>query len=135
LSTGTFDIDDISVGQRIVVFGTLTDDAPGNLQFSAANAYARKRLSKLRGSVEALPGTQPWLALNLTSINNRSIGLYNFTGTGSDPASDADATFYEIDSGSLSLEGIAVADSLAVAGFPTAFGSAPADFTAQTVVK
>ncbi len=135
LSTGTFDIDDISVGQRIVVFGTVTNDAASNLQFSAANGYARMRLSKLRGSVEALPGAQSWLALNLTSINNRSVDLYNFTGTGLDAASDADAAFYEVDSGNLPLDGIGVADSLAVAGFPTAFGSAPPDFTAQTVVK
>ncbi len=133
LSTDTFDIDDISVGQRIVVFGTVTNDSVSDLQFSSANGYARMRLSKLRGSVEALPDTRSWLVLNLTSINNRSIGLYNFTGTGPDVANDADPAFYEIDSGTLSLEGIGVADNLAVAGFPTAFGTAPPDFTAQTV--
>jgi hypothetical protein len=135
LSTATFGIDDISVGQRIVVFGTITNDAVSDLQFSAANGYARMRLSTLRGSVAALPDNQSWLALNLASINNRSIDLYNFTGTGVDTAGDADADFYEIDSGTLSLAGIGIADGLAVAGFPTAFGGAPPDFTAQTVTK
>lgn len=135
LSMGTFSIDDISVGQRVVVFGTVTNDAVSDLQFSAANGYARMRLSTLRGTVAALPDTQSWLTLNLASINNRSIELYNFVGTGADTASDADPNFYEIDSGSLALEGIGMADSVAVAGFPTAFGSAPADFTAQTVAK
>lgn len=135
LSMGTFNIDDISVGQRIVVFGTVTNDAVSDLQFSAANGYARMRLSKLRGTVAALPDDRSWLTLNLASINNRSIELYNFTGTGVDTASDADPGFYEIDSGSLSLEGIGMADSLAVAGFPTVFGSAPADFTVQTLAK
>jgi hypothetical protein len=135
LSTDTFDIDDISVGQRIVVFGTVTNDAVSDLQLSAANGYARMRLSTLRGRVEALPEDQSWLALKLASINNRSIALYDFTGTGFDTAGDADADFYEINTGSLSLEGIGVADPVAVAGFPTAFGSAPPDFTAQTVAN
>lgn len=135
LSTETFDIDDISVGQRIVVFGTVTNDSVSDLQLSAANGYARMRLSKLRGSVETLPNARSWLALNLTSINNRNISLYNFTGTGSDAANDADPLFYEIDSGTLSLDAIGVADNLTVAGFPTAFGSAPPDFTAQTVAR
>mgnify|MGYP000107881320 FL=1 len=135
LSLDTFGIDDISVGQRIVLFGTLTDDSVGDLQFSAANGYARMRLSTLRGTVAALPDTRSWLALKLASINNRSIELYDFTGTGADPASDADAGFYEIDSGGLSLQGINAADPVVVAGFPTPFASAPPDFTAQTVAK
>ena len=135
LSLDTFGIDDISVGQRIVLFGTLTDDSVGDLQFSAANGYARMRLSTLRGTVAALPDTRSWLALKLASINNRSIELYDFTGTGADPASDADADFYEIDSSGLSLEGINATDPVVVAGFPTAFGSAPPEFTAQTVAK
>ena len=135
LSMGRFDIDDISVGQRIVVFGTVTNDAVSDLQLSAANGYARMRLSTLRGRVAALPAAQSWLALNLASINNRSVELYDFTGTGFDPDSDADADFYEIDSGGLALEAISLGDSIAVAGFPTAFGSAPPDFAAQTVAK
>lgn len=118
-----------------MLFGTLTDDSIGDLQFNAANGYARMRLSTLRGTVAALPDTQSWLALKLASINNRSIELYDFTGTGADPASDADVDFYEIDSGGLSLGGINAADPVVVVGFPTAFGSAPRDFTAQTVAK
>jgi hypothetical protein len=69
------------------------------------------------------------------SINNRSVDLYDFSGTGSDSASDADAEFYQIDSGSLSLEGLGVTDTAAVTGFPTAFGTAPPDFAARTVAR
>ena len=75
------------------------------------------------------------VAFQHNAINNRSVELYDFTGTGFDPDSDADADFYEIDSGGLALEAVSVADSIAVAGFPTAFGSAPPDFAAQTVAK
>ena len=42
--------------QRIVVFGTVTNDAVSDLQLSAANGYARMRLATLRGRVAALPG-------------------------------------------------------------------------------
>jgi len=135
LATGSFDIDAISVGQRIVVFGTVTNDSAGDLQLSAANGYARMRLSALRGTVKGLPDATAWFALDLSAINNRSIDLYHFAGTGVDTASDADAVFYEIDTGALPLDGIGMEDAVAVAGFPTAFGSAPADFTAQTVAK
>ncbi len=135
LAMGTFAIDDISVGQRIVVFGSVTNDSVSDLQFSAANGYARMRLSTLRGSVKALPDGASWLALDLTAINNRSIDLYNFAGTGSGATEDADPDFYEIDSGNLSLDGIGLASTLAVAGFPAPFASSPPDFTAQTVAR
>jgi Domain of unknown function (DUF4382) len=134
LATGSFDINDISVGQRIVVFGSVINDAASDLQFSAANGYARMRLSTLRGTVQALPGATDRLALDLTAINNRSIDLYRFTGTGADTASDADPAFYEIDTGALPLDATGLTDAVAVVGFPTPFGSAPPDFTAQTVV-
>jgi hypothetical protein len=114
------------------VFGTVTSDSASDLQFSAANGYARMHLSTVRGKIRALPDAGSWLALELSSINNRSIDLYNFSGTGSASANDADPDFYEIDTGTLPLDGLGVADAVAVAGFPAAFGGAPADFTAQT---
>jgi hypothetical protein len=128
-----FDIDDISVGQRIEVFGILTNDDATDLQLSAANGYARMLQSRLQGSVEALPGGGDWLALALTSINQRSVELYDFAGTGVDAGSDADPAFYEVDSGSLPLEIVELDEVAVVSGFPTPFGSAAPDFTAQTL--
>jgi len=133
-TVGTFDIQDISVGQRISVFGVITNDQVSDLQMSAVNGYARMRVSAVRGSVVSLPGEASYLALNLSAINGRNISLYDFTGTGT-PGNDADPTAYEIDSGTLSLSGILLNDAIAVGGFPVRYATAPPDFTALTVVK
>jgi len=47
----------------------------------------------------------------------------------------ADPANYEVDSGTLTLDGIVIEEAIGVTGFPTPFGSAPPDFTAQTVVN
>ncbi len=134
LSVGTFDIQDISVGQRIAIFGIITNDQVSDLQMSAANGYARMGVSYLRGSVVALADNVTDFTLNLSSINGRTISLYNFTGTGT-TGNDADPANYELDTGTLTLDGIAVAETVVTAGFPTPFGAAPSDYTAQTVVE
>ncbi len=134
LNVGTFDKDDISVGQRISVFGVITNDQVSDLQLSAANGYARMRISSVRGQVGVLPTDTNDLELNATSINGRNIDIYDFTGTGLD-GDDAVATSYEIDTGSLSLDNILVDDEISVRGFPTPFGTAPADFTAESVIE
>ena len=134
LSMGTFTIQDISVGQRIEVFGTVTNDQASDLQMSAANGYARMALSHLRGSVVALPDNSVDLTLNLSSINGRTINLYDFTGTGT-TGNDADPATYEVDSGTLSLAGVTLDERVGIAGFPAPFGTAPSDFIAQTLVQ
>lgn len=134
LNTGTFDIGDISVGQRITLFGTVTNDQVSDLQMDASNGFARMRLSDVKGNVVNLPDQSSSLALNLSAINGRSIDIYKFDGTGT-PGNDADKTFYEIDSTTLSLDTVSLADILRVRGFPSAFATAPADFTAQTIIE
>lgn len=135
LNVGTFNIDDISVGQRITVFGAITNDQVSDLQMTAANGLARMRISSVHGEVGALPGEATDLALRLLNINGRSASIYDFTGTGTDAGNDADPMNYEVDTGSLSLTGIAVDDPVVVRGFPTAFGTAPADYTAESVIS
>ena len=111
-------------------------DGAWRLTYRRSWVGERQHLDVAPGEQSLFPHVRAaWLALELASINNRSIELYDFTGTGADPASDADAGFYEIDSGGLSLQGINAADPVVVAGFPTPFASAPPDFTAQTVAK
>ena len=134
LNMGTFGIDDISVGQRISVFGTITDDAVSDLQMSAANGYARMRISAVRGEVTVLPDEANDLTMNLTSINGRNPDIYDFTGTGTE-GNDADPLNYEVDHGALSLDGVAVTDDIIVRGFPVPFGTAPSDFTAESVIQ
>jgi len=135
LNLGTFNIDDISVGQRISVFGTVTKDQVSDLQMSAANGFARMRISSAHGEVAALPDENNDLTLRLTSINGRNVSIYDFTGTGVDAGNDADPAQYEVDTGSLSLTGIAADDLVVTRGFPTPFGTAPADFTAESIIS
>ncbi|MGD8785477.1 MAG: DUF4382 domain-containing protein [Thioalkalispiraceae bacterium] len=134
LEVGNFTIDDISVGQRISVFGMITNDQLSDLQMSAVNGFARMRISSVNGEVISLPDELNYLSLNLNSINGRNISIYDFTGTGIDAGNDADPAQYEVDTGSLSLANITVDDPVIVRGFPTAFATAPADFTARTVM-
>ena len=134
LNIGTFDIDDISVGQRISVFGVITNDQVSDLQMSAANGYARMRISSVHGDVVALPDQANDLTLQLININGRSASIYDFSGTGTDAGNDADPMNYEVDTGTLSLTGIAVDDVVVVRGFPTRFGTAPADYTAESII-
>ena len=130
LALGTFNISDISVGQRVMVFGNMTTDGIGNPLLSAANGYARMEISGVRGLVTAIPDlTHTHLVLSLTSINGRNPLIYDFTGT------QASASNYEINTGSLTLSGIAVDQDLNLRGLVTPFGSGPVDFTAQTIIN
>lgn len=128
LSKDAFTIDAISVGQRINIFGTLTDGNAGSLAMTGS--YARLMLTTLRGTVVT---TAP-LVVNVQSIDGRAVTLFDFAGTGTDTAHDADPANYEIDTGTLVLSGIAAGDTVKVNGIVTPFGSAPQDFTAQNVV-
>ena len=129
-------IADISVGQRISVFGTLTDASSANLQLDATAGLVRMKMTTLRGTrVDAVSTPEnPVFVMDLNSINGRHISLYDFTGTGIDSSNDADPLNYEITTGALgSLPSIVAGAPVNVKGFATAFGSAPADFDAVSV--
>ena len=132
-SAETFGIQAVSVGQAITAFGTLTNDSVSDMRFSAANGYARMYLSILKGDVVQLSDNVSPLALDLDSINGRSVSLYDFEGTGADAGSNADPAFYEIETSTLGLETVMLSDHATVSGFATPFGTAAPDFTAQTV--
>ncbi len=134
LSLGSFNKDDISVGQRLVVFGTITNDAISDLVIDASNGYVRMQMTRLRGTVVTNDDT-PAFDLNLTSINGRSVSLYDFAGTGVDTASDADPANYEVATSTLDVSAIGVDTRVAVRGFVTPFGQAPKDFEALTVIR
>ncbi len=139
---GSYDTGDISVGQRVRVFGQLTGTDPASLSLDAGVAnegYVQMRLTTLRGTVldlnviQVFPTPQTPLVIDLQSIDGRRVALFDFAGTGTDEANDADPAAYEIDSGSLDVSAIAAGTPVKVRGFVTRFGSAPADFTAQSV--
>jgi hypothetical protein len=118
--------DSISVGQRVVAFGELSDD--GTLD--ASQDHVRMRLSDLTAQVmRASP-----LAVDVHFQNGRRPAAYDYTGTGVDPDHDADPTFYEIDTQSLPLSSVDTGDLVRVRGHVNAWASAPADFLAQALI-
>ncbi len=134
LSRDLFGIGDISVGQRVTVHGELTDTNPGSLKLDATNGSVRMLLTTLRGTVISTDSVNSTLVLNLQTISGRRVALFDFTGTGADPASDASPANYEIDTGSLELSSLVTGSPAAVRGFVKSFGFAPKDFIAQTLV-
>jgi hypothetical protein len=133
-------IDDVSVGQRIRVFGTLTNDSATQLEMDAGVGYEgwlQMRLTTLRGTVVGVVGIpeQPLpFVIDLQAIDGRRVALFDFTGTGTVAENDADPAFYEIDTGALDVSSLADGTPIKVRGFVRPFGQAPDDFEAQTTV-
>ena len=122
--------DDISVGQRITVFGSLINDQAQNLVLDATSGYARLLFTTLRATVVS---TSP-VTIDVQSIDGRRITLFDFTGTGA--SEDADPANYEIDTGTINLDNIATDDVVKVRGFVKPFANTEtADFSARTIVN
>ncbi len=132
-----YDIGDISVGQRLRIFGTLTNSMATQLEMKAKRV--QMRFTTLRGTVvglgvtpvEPIPVTP--FVIDLQAINGRRVSLFDFSGTGTNAANDADPAVYEIETASLDVSGLDDGAPVKVRGFVTPFGSAPADFTAHSV--
>ncbi len=125
-------IGDISVGQRLSIFGVLTNTDPMALEMDAANGYAHMLMTVIAGTrTNAAP---PPFVVALQRIHGRAASLYVFDGTGTEPANDADPDNYEVDTGSLNVSSIADGAPVKLGGFVRPFGSAPTDFEARTLV-
>jgi hypothetical protein len=134
LSMDQHSIDEISIGQKVRVFGSLADNSAGAspvLDATGSNNRVFMDITVLRGF--ALDTNAP-MTMDLQSINFRNINLFDFTGTGLDVANDADPMNYKVDTGALDVSTIASGAPIAVGGFATPFGQALADFNALTVV-
>jgi hypothetical protein len=73
--------------------------------------------------------------VKLQSLDGLPVSAFNFAGTGASTATDAAATAYVIDTGTLSQTGLAMNAPARVMGFVTPFGKAPPNFTAHTLVN
>ncbi len=138
LKTGTpgavLDAGALSVGQRIVAFGALTepttDTTPAT--FDATNGRVRMLPTHLHGVVNlAVPGQ---LNLNLRGIDRLGIEAFDFAGTGLTAAQDADPADYEAATGTIGLANVAPGEAARVVGFVRPFGAAPPDFEGRTVI-
>ncbi len=126
----------ISVGQKIHAFGevTATSTVADTLTLDATDGRVRMKLTHLLGAVvSAIPGQ---VTLDLFAIDRLRPSAFDFAGTGSSAANDADPENYEVATGLLPLPILSLTpDSPArVFGFVTPFGLAPPDFVGRTVV-
>ncbi len=134
----TWTIDDVSVGQRVRIFGSLTTDTTTRLEMDADRV--QMRFTTLRGAVVGvvevadISGRPLPFVINLRAIDGRAVGLFDFSGTGRGTDNDADPSYYEIDTATLDTSSFSDGMPVRVRGFVRAFGQAPADFEAQTLV-
>ena len=129
-------IGDISVGQSIEAFGSATpvvsSAMSGDWTLDATAGRVRMRETPVYGFVkQASTGA---LTLQLDSIAGRKVAAFDFTGTGQTQAQDADPANYEVATGALDLSALSINEPAKLIGFPTAFGAAPPDFTARSIV-
>ncbi|HEV2332464.1 MAG TPA: hypothetical protein VGV16_04815 [Gammaproteobacteria bacterium] len=132
----SFGISDISVGQRLLVFGTLTNTNPGSLALDASSGFARLLYTRFDGTVFPAPvtsGSTASMGVQMQYLEGRPVSMFNFAGTGSSTLNDAAPTNYSVSATGGILNGIALNDPVRVWGFVTPFGSAPPDFNATSV--
>jgi hypothetical protein len=124
----------ISVGQSITAFGAATPvstSMSGDWTLDATAGRVRMNPTPIFGFVkQASTGV---LTMQLDSIAGRKVSAFDFAGTGTSPAQDADPMNYEVATGALNLSGASMGEPTKLIGFPTAFGMAPPDFDARTL--
>jgi hypothetical protein len=132
------DIGDVSVGQRVVALGQFTNaevattDVVTPLILDATEGRVRMFATRLSGMVTELNPGQ--INMRLRGIDHLGIDMFDFTGTGTSAANDADPLDYEIATRTLSLRGLEVDKPARALGFVAPFGEAPPDFMAHTVI-
>jgi hypothetical protein len=120
----------ISVGSRLEVLGVATVD-PESGAVSVAADFVRILPTLVAGTAQGVADAT--LTAGLQSVDRRPVALYDFAGTGTDAAHDADPAAYEVALGMLTGAGLEAGAPVGVAGFVRAFGTAPADFDAIAV--
>jgi hypothetical protein len=125
---GDANISNLSIGQRVIALGDY--DAQSNL-FNAEQGNIRMKLNRIVGEVtQASP-----LQIELSHINKRPVEIFDFSGTGSTEELDASPENYKIETSDLMTASIEAAEWIQLRGYPTAFGSAPLDFEALSIVN
>lgn len=118
---------DVSVGQKITVSGSFSDATT----LDATPGRLHMQLNRIAGTVV----TPNPLSIDLTFLNGRRPAVFNFAGTGSSAANDANPDAYDIDTGTLTGLDLAAGDLVQLHGYVNRFGFAPPDFKARTVVE
>jgi hypothetical protein len=129
---------DISVGQKMLISGTITNPEAGNNYVMNVTDYAAMLVTALLGRVNSLNDTQPRLSVDLDNENGidlRNTGLFTFTGTGSSAPFIADPNNYRIDTGTLTVGSLSSGRPFKAMGFVNSFGKSElTDFNALTII-
>jgi hypothetical protein len=119
-----------SVGSEITAFGTATTStsAAGDRIFDATAGQLRLELTTLWGSTNSIGSAE--VTLNLQAIEGLPVNVFDFTGTGSNPAS------YVVNTGVLPLAAAPTAlTPVRFIGLVQPFGLTPPDFNALTLAN
>ena len=131
--TGTFGPSDISVGQHVQAFGKAGMDASGNRTLDASSGSVRMMVTRAWGQFTS--SASGVVTMSLQALDGRPASAFNFAGTGTSSANDATASAYTVSVPSaLTIPSLTAGFPIAFDGFVTPFGSAPPDFTAETLV-
>ena len=122
---------DISVGQRISASGMLMSNSLGQRELNTDDGHVRLLMTTVGGAVAANDDN---MVVALSSLAGRNPSSFDFTGTGVSAEFDADPFSYEIDKNGLLAADIDTNSTIKAAGHVQAFGMAPADFVAETIV-
>lgn len=125
----------ISVGQRVTILGSAS--ASSDDSFDATAGLVRLMLTDARGDIKSIDTSNAVapLVMSVQKFDPRRVAIFDFSGTGSDAANDADPENYEVNTGSLNLSSMLAGDPVVVRGYVNNFGAAPADFNAQSIIN
>ena len=129
---GPFNASDISVGQHVDAFGNVTQSSSGTVALDATAGQVQLDLTSAWGAVTTLANGS--VTLSLQTLGGLPANVFDFSGTGTSSENDANPIAYVVNTGTLSQIGLSINAPVRVLGFVTPFGSAPPDFTAQTLV-
>ncbi len=122
----------ISVGQLVTIAGQGTISSTNVLTMDATEeGLLRLQPTPVWGTLKsAIAGS---MSLDTLAFGGIEPSAYEFSGTGSSAANDAQPADYAVDTGTLDESATPTGTLLETFGFVTPFGSAPPDFTASSV--
>jgi hypothetical protein len=127
-------IDDLAPGQHVTISGDITMNEILTPEMDATQGLVRMNRTVLRGTVTENPESS-YFTFNLDTISMRPVDYFDFLGTGLYPATDADPSSYEVETGDLDITSFATDTFIKIFGFTNAFGQAPYDFQATSLVS
>lgn len=121
----------ISVGQRIDAVGVGTASSSTTVKLDATAGWLRLQSTPVWGTLSS--GAVGSATIDLLEIGPYAPASFDFAGTGSVSANDANPASYQLDTGTVDESATAAGTLLRADGFVTPFGSAPPDFLATDV--